>query len=278
MVAASGSASRVAGGQGSMPFQAACRIPPAGPGRYAGAARPGTQGLPSARNSTAVPSPAAPATRAEALAETLAERIVSGALKPGQRLDEQALAAEAGMSRTPVREALRRLTATGLVELRPHRGAVVASPAPDGLRAAFELLAEMEALCARWSALRMAPQERAALEELHHAMAALVRAGDRTGYRAANRRLHGLIYAGAHNPPLAEVAQSTHQRLAPFRGAQFEAPERLARSHAEHGQVVACLMRADAEGAAEAMRRHIFSSGASWESISGRPEHNKRRI
>ncbi len=215
--------------------------------------------------------PRRPTTRAEALATALAERIVSGALKPGQRLDEQALAAEAGISRTPVREALRQLTATGLVELRPHRGAVVASPAPERLRAGFELLAELEALCARWSALRMTPRERTALEALHIAMASLVRAGDRAAYRDANRRFHGLLYAGAHNPHLAEVAQATHRQLAPFRGAQFEAPSRLARSHAEHGVVVEALLRAEADAAAEAMRRHILSSGASWESVAAAP-------
>lgn len=213
--------------------------------------------------------PARPPTRAEALAAALAERIVSGALAPGQKLDEQALADEAGTSRTPVREALRQLTATGLVELRPHRGAVVACPAPSRLRAGFELLAELEALCARWSALRMTARERASLEALHAAMAPLVRAGDRAGYRDANRRFHTLLYEGAHNPHLAEVALATHRQLAPFRGAQFEAPARLARSHAEHAAVVAALLRADAEAAAEAMRRHISFSGASWESLAG---------
>ncbi|MCQ4162376.1 GntR family transcriptional regulator [Roseomonas sp. GC11] len=212
-----------------------------------------------------------PRTRAEALAATLAERIVGGTLRPGQRLDEQALADEAGVSRTPVREALRQLTATGLVELRPHRGAVVACPAPERLRGAFELLAELEALCARWSALRMTARERATLEALHHAMAPMVRAGDRAAYREANRRFHALLYEGAHNPHLAEVALATHRQLAPFRGAQFEAPERLARSHAEHAVVVAALLRAEAGPAAEAMRHHILSSGASWESVASRP-------
>lgn len=213
--------------------------------------------------------PARAPTRAEALAATLAERIVSGALAPGQKLDEQALADAAGISRTPVREALRQLTATGLVELRPRRGAVVACPAPARLRAGFELLAELEALCARWSALRMTARERAALEALHAAMAPMVRDGDRAGYREANRRFHALLYEGAHNPSLAEVALATHRQLAPFRGAQFEAPSRLARSHAEHAAVVAALLRADAEAAADAMRRHIFFSGASWESLAG---------
>ncbi len=213
------------------------------------------------------PGPAAP-TRAEALAETLAARIVAERLPPGLRLDEQALATEFCVSRTPVREALRLLANTGLVELRPRRGAVVAAPAPQQLRATFEVLAELEALCARWAALRMTPAERAALDRLHREMAALVRAGDRPGYGQANRTLHGLVYAGAHNDHLAEVALGTHRRLAPFRRAQFEAPQRLALSHAEHGRVVDTLLRGDAAGAAAAMGHHILSSGQSWESLA----------
>ncbi|MBI0435896.1 GntR family transcriptional regulator [Roseomonas sp. KE0001] len=213
------------------------------------------------------PGPAAP-TRAEALAEALAARIVAAQLPPGLRLDEQALATEFGISRTPVREALRLLATTGLVELRPRRGAVVAAPAAEQLRATFEVLAELEALCARWAALRMTPAERRALDRLHRDMAALVRAGDRPGYGQANRALHGLVYAGAHNDHLAEVALGTHRRLAPFRRAQFAAPQRLSLSHAEHGLVVDALLRGAAAGAEETMRRHILSSGHSWASLA----------
>jgi DNA-binding GntR family transcriptional regulator len=212
----------------------------------------------------------APPTRAEVLAEALAARIVAAQLPPGLRLDEQALATEFGMSRTPVREALRLLATTGLVELRPRRGAVVAAPAAERLRATFEVLAELEALCARWAVLRMTPAERHALDRLHRDMTALVRAGDRLGYGQANRALHGLVYAGAHNEHLAEVALGTHRRLAPFRRAQFEAPQRLALSHSEHGHVVNALLCGDAPGAAEAMRHHILSSGHSWETLAER--------
>ena len=227
----------------------------------------------SADRSEAGRGPVAP-THADRLGALVAERIVSGTLRPGQRLDEAMLATEFGVSRTPVREALRQLVATGLVELRPHRGAVVACPDADALSDSFEMLAELEALCARWSALRMTPRERAGLEALHRDMGALVRAGDRAGYRDANLALHGLVYAGAHNSHLAEVVVGTTRRLGPFRGAQFDGPERLARSHAEHDAVITCISRGDAEGAAVGMRRHIRFSGQSWQTLA---DHRAKR-
>lgn len=215
-------------------------------------------------------------TRAERICTQLADRIVGGAIAPGQRLDEHALAEEFGASRTPVREAFRQLGAMGLVELRAHRGAFVASPAARVLADGFEMLAELEALCARWSALRMPPRERARLEEYHAAMAEHVRAGDRVRYREANLVFHGLVWAGADNVHLLELVSGTSRRLAPFRGAQFDSPQRLARSHDEHGAVTAGILRGDGAGAADAMRRHIRSSGASWSRVSGQSEASDR--
>lgn len=216
-------------------------------------------------------------TRAERIGAALTERIVSGGMAPGCRLDEQVLATEFGVSRTPVREALRQLVSTGLVEFRARRGVVVACPDAEALADSFEVLAELEGLCARWSARRMTPAERAGLDAFHRQMAALVRNGDRAGYSAANLAIHALVGDGAHNVSLTELVAGLNRRLSPFRGAQFEEPERLARSHTEHGAVVVAVLRGDADAAADAMRDHIRSSGRSWRDMShriGRPLAN----
>ncbi len=214
------------------------------------------------------------ATRAGLIERSLAEAVMSGRLRPGQRLDEQALAAEFTTSRTPVRDALRQLAASGLVEIRPRRGAVVACPDGARVRDGFALLTELEALCARWSALRMTPRERARFDRLHRDMAALVRAGDQLAYRDANAAWHDQVYAGAHNDWLRDVARDTTRRLSPYRRAQFATVQRLARSHAEHAAVVDCVMAADAEGAALNMARHIRFSSASWEALAaGHDDH-----
>ncbi|QJP12841.1 GntR family transcriptional regulator [Starkeya sp. ORNL1] len=201
--------------------------------------------------------PAPRATRAEELRFQIADEITRGLLPPGTTLDETALAARFGVSRTPVREAIRELAASGLVDTRPHRGAVVARPSVERLQAMFDVMAELEALCAGLCALKMNPAERRAFEALHAEMGDLMRTGDFLGYREANETFHTSIYAGSHNGYLAEITLGTRRRLSPFRRAQFRALGRLALSHTEHDRVVTAILRGDRDGAAVAMRDHI---------------------
>lgn len=198
-----------------------------------------------------------PRTSAEQIHQRLAASIISGELPPGMPLDETGLAAEFAVSRTPIREALRLLRASGLVEQRPHARAVVAKPDTATLQGMFEVMGHLEALCAGLSAKNMTVPERDALAALHGAMGAIVRDGDHQAYVEANETFHGAIYDGAHNAYLAELTRSTRQRLRPFRRAQFQVRGRLARSHEEHGEVVAAILRADRSSAESAMRRHI---------------------
>lgn len=200
-------------------------------------------------------------TSAEEIRRGLAERIISGALPPGTALDETQLAAEFAVSRTPVREALRLLAASGLVDQKPHAKALVAKPDEDELAGMFEVMGYLEALCAGLSAVAMTRAERAALDALHTEMSALVRDGDAVGYAEANDIFHTAIYDGAHNAYLADMTRSTRQRLQPFRRAQFGELGRLLKSHAEHGLIVEAILRGDREAAEGAMRSHISIVG-----------------
>ncbi len=196
-------------------------------------------------------------TRAEELRLQLADEIIRGRLPPGTALDETALAARFGVSRTPVREALRELAASGLVDTRPHRGSVVARPSLERLQDMFDVMAELEALCAGLAALAMTPPERRQLDQLHQEMGEMMRAGDFAAYREANEQFHAALYAGSHNDYLVEITIGTRRRLSPFRRAQFLALGRLALSHREHDGVVTAVLRGDRETAANAMRAHI---------------------
>jgi DNA-binding GntR family transcriptional regulator len=198
-----------------------------------------------------------PRTSTEDIRRQLAERIIKAELAPGTVLDETQLAAEFTVSRTPIREALKQLAASGLVDQRPHARSVVAKPDENKLAGMFELMGHLEALCAGMSALRMTPQERDGLDMLHGEMAAIVSSGDRQAYIQANERFHSAIYLGSHNPYLNEITQSTRQRLQPFRRAQFSTLGRLARSHAEHGEIVEAILRANQLEAERMMRGHI---------------------
>jgi len=196
-------------------------------------------------------------TRAEELRLQLADEIVRGALAPGAALDETDIARRFSVSRTPVREALRQLAASGLVESRAHRGAVVAQPSIDRLSGMFEAMAELEALCASLAAERMTPTERYQLEGIHEELRVLSHAGDPDRFNAVNERFHSAIYAGSQNGYIAEITLATRARVQPFRRAQFRNLGRLAKSHAEHDRVVVAIMRGDRNGAASAMRAHI---------------------
>lgn len=207
-------------------------------------------------------------TRAQEIQASLADDIVHGRIGPGEALDETRLAKAFGVSRTPVREALRQLEAIGLAEARPHRGAVAADISEARLDEMFIVMAELEAMAARFAAAAMTPTERRDLDELHRSAGAIVSAGIMADYVDANDTFHEAIYAGAHNAFVAELTMSVRSRLAPFRHAQFETIGRLSKSHHEHGLVVEAILQGDGERAAAEMRRHILVVRTAVETVT----------
>ena len=204
-------------------------------------------------------------TLAEELRSQLADDIVCGALPPGTPLDESDVARRFGVSRTPVREAIRQLTASGLVDSRAHRGAVVARPNIERLNSMFEAMAELEALCAGLSAERMTAPDRHGLEALHEQLRVMIQAGNPQRFHEGNEAFHNAIYAGSQNTYIAEMTLATRVRIQPFRRAQFRNLGRLSKSHAEHDRVVVAIMRGDHVGAAAAMRDHIQTVRGEYE-------------
>ncbi|KQY98162.1 GntR family transcriptional regulator [Pseudolabrys sp. Root1462] len=207
-------------------------------------------------------------TRAEELRLQLADEIVRGVHAPGAPLDETRIANRFNVSRTPVREAIRLLAASGLVEVRPHRAALVARPDADQLAGMFEAMAELEALCAGFAAERMTIVERRALEDIHEGLRVLIQSGDPQRYHEMNEAFHNAIYDGAHNTYLAELALSTRARVQPFRRAQFRNLGRLAKSHVEHDRVVEAILRGEKAAAAAAMNQHIILVREEYEHYS----------
>jgi len=197
-------------------------------------------------------------TRTEELRLRLSDDIVRGQLAPGAALDETELARRFSVSRTPVREAIKMLAASGLVEVRAHRAAVVARPTHEHLIGMFEVMAELESLCAGYAADRMRGAERRALEDAHEKLRVLIQRGDPQRYYEVNEAFHATIYAGAHNSYLAELTLATRGRVQPFRRAQFRNLGRLAKSHAEHDRVVQAILRGERVLAAQNMYAHII--------------------
>ncbi|CDX23842.1 Transcriptional regulator, GntR family [Mesorhizobium sp. ORS 3324] len=196
-------------------------------------------------------------TTVDQMVRAIADRIVTGYLRPGEKLDESSLAARFEVSRTPVREALGQLSAIGLVERRPNRGAIVAMVTQEYLASMFESMAELEAICARFSAERMTAGERRSLELEHQASARLVQLRAEEDYEYFNTEFHTRLYRGAHNTHIYDLTVMTRSRLAPFRRAQFMLPGRLAKSWQEHDVIVTAIMRGDAAAAGKAARDHV---------------------
>lgn len=187
--------------------------------------------------------------------EGLAKDILSGAVEPGARLDEPSICRKFGVSRTPIREALRRLSGTGLVEINPRKGVTVARIDVEQLHDMFEALAEFEGLCSRLSAVRMTTLEKKRLEILNSGRRGKIAKGNKD-LAELNNEFHEAIYRGAHNISIASVARSFRQRLAPFRALQF-VPGHTEYSFHEHDAIVEAISKSDADGAYTLTRNHI---------------------
>jgi len=205
-----------------------------------------------------------PRTSTEEIRRQLSDLIIGGLLSPGSVLDESHLATEFSVSRTPIREALKLLAASGLVEQKAHSRTIVAKPDQGALAGMFELMGHLEALCAFYCAQRMTSAERNSLDQMHRAMAGIVSTGDRLAYIKANEAFHNAIYCGAHNAYLEDVTRTTRLRLQPFRRAQFSTLGRLAKSHAEHGLIVEAILRGNGAQAEAEMRTHITLVEDAW--------------
>ncbi len=196
----------------------------------------------------------------------LTDAISSGELAPGTMLDEQQLADRYGASRTPVREALRQLATSGMVEIRPRRGVIVRHVTADDVMDMFETMAELEAVCVRLATYRITPLERSRLLRIHEASEAAVEAGDVDAYDALNREFHEAIYRAAHNDFLADQAIAVRTRLNAFRRMQLRQDQRLISSRAEHDAVMRAIAEGDGDKAARRMRAHMLNAASALDS------------
>jgi len=207
-------------------------------------------------------------TATDRIRTTLADEIVHGLIAPGVLLDETRLAERFNVSRTPVREAIRQLEAIGFATARPHRGAVVSLFTPERLTEMFVVMAEMEALCARYAALHATSKDKMRLEAAHQKCRTAAELGNIDIYYPANFHFHETIYEIGANSFLAEVTLGVRQRLAPFRQAQFRSFGRLKLSVDEHQRVVHAILDGDADAASLYMREHMLEVRSSVGDVS----------
>ena len=190
--------------------------------------------------------------------EALRDRILSGAIPPGERLVESRLSEELGVSRMPVREALRQLASEGLVTIEPRLGASVTSFSPEQVRELVEVRATLEGLNAKLAAQRHDARQIAEMEKILEEGARLAAVGDPATLMQMNQRFHDALGSIAANSVLQEIMRSLRDRT-----ALLFAPINRTRGEQnwdEHAAILRAVIKGDAELAALLAMRHVYNA------------------
>jgi DNA-binding GntR family transcriptional regulator len=216
-----------------------------------------------------------PNSTVERLAAEIQARVLSGDVPVGSRLRQEALAEEFGVSRTPVREALRQLQATGIVELLPNRGAVVRGPSAREIREAYEVRAELEGLAAELASERISDRDLVQLREaealFRESVASLIERRarrpapwrDESVWVRANDLFHQAILEAAGNRRLSDTIADLHRSFPRDLtwAALSQSSRLLAENVEQHAQILEAIERRDRAEARRRMIEHIRSAG-----------------
>lgn len=198
----------------------------------------------------------------EEVAERLRARIYAHELAPGDWVDEQALAVEFGISRTPMREALKVLASEGLVVLKPRRGCYVAELSERDLDEIFPVLALLEGRVAEEAARRLSGADLARLGKIHADLERHAAANDADRFFEANQAFHNALQELAGNRWLSQLIDDTRKFLKLTRRDSLRLEGRIGQSLAEHRAILSALDKRDPAAAALRMHNHILSGRA----------------
>ncbi|SMQ85464.1 transcriptional regulator, GntR family [Devosia lucknowensis] len=198
---------------------------------------------------------------AASIRQALENAILNGDHPPGSKLDLDKLAQQFECSRTPIRDVLHQLEASGLVRVAPKRGTFVTLWTFEQITERFEVMAEIEAACARLAARRISDVELNDLSAAQEACRQAAAAGDPEAYYLVNTDFHRCLYNATHNSFLVAEATRLNTMLQPYRRLQLRSRRRLATSLAEHQEILDAIRAGDAESAARATHAHIVVQG-----------------
>jgi len=196
-------------------------------------------------------------TLAESLRQNLEEAIAAGRFEPGSRLDEQEIAQRFGVSRTPVREAFRLMAANNLVELRGRQGAIVRAIKAEALIEMFQVMAELEGLCARLAARRVSQPWGDEISEIHQRLMAAGETGNIDLFYDVNQQFHEAIYDASRNAYVADQTRKLRNQVAAYRRRVTRMPNRIADTVREHEAIMQAILAHDPERAHSTMRDHV---------------------
>ncbi len=196
----------------------------------------------------------------EVVCESLREAIRSGVLQPGERLMEIQLAEELGVSRTPVREAVRKLELEGYVIMMPRRGTYVADLSIRDINEVFEIRTSLESLASGLAAERITEEELERLQRLLVSIGTHISSGDMEQIVATDTEFHELLYQASRNQRLVGIISNLREQLTRFRTTSMSFPGRLTATLEEHREIVEAIAQGDVRAARKAAERHMERS------------------
>lgn len=196
------------------------------------------------------------------VAERLRELILSGELEPKGRINEIDLCEKFGISRTPLREAIKILATEGLLELLPNRGARVGSVSQSEIEEMIEVVAGLEATAAEIACRTIEEAEIDAIEAMTIVMTKAHQRGDNAAYFTLNRQIHEAIMKAARNATLAGIYNNLSSRIQRMRYTAHKTPEQWQRAVDEHLRMVELLRARDGDALGRVMRDHIYGKKA----------------
>jgi len=184
--------------------------------------------------------------------------IQKGTLVRGQKINEKKLCDSMGVSRTPVREALRQLTSEGLIQLIPHKGAFVSQPCMEEINNLFEVMSVLEGTCSRLATTHMTDKDLQKIEGLHRDLESHYQNRDHEAYLKVNHDLHAFVQELAGNKVLNDLINGLRQKVLLYRQRQLYQPERFDQSMQEHRNLLGAFRTRDPESAESLMKHHLL--------------------
>lgn len=190
--------------------------------------------------------------------ERLRGFITEGVLPPGKKLNERELCETLGISRTPLREALKVLAVEGLIEINPNRGASVTRMSELEIRETFELISGIEAFAGELACERITSQELSDIKALHHAMVVSKNQDDLSGYYQRNRAIHDMINLAARNSELRQIYLSLNRRIQALRFLSNQQAPKWERALHDHEEMIEALESRDGKRLSDVLRHHLL--------------------
>ncbi|TLM98749.1 GntR family transcriptional regulator [bacterium] len=205
----------------------------------------------------------------EIVFEAIREAIINDTLKPGERLMEIQLAEEMGVSRTPVREAIRKLELEGFVVMIPRKGAYVAGLSMKDIADVFEIRAALEGLAAGLAAERITEEELEELERLLVKIGECIQSNDLNAVIEQDTEFHDVLFKATRNERLVQIVSNLREQIQRYRTASLSSPGRMKLALEEHKQIVEALSERDVEKAQRLAREHIENAENSMLEVFG---------